>query len=82
MTPQDKARLTNWLGIPAALATTAVIIAWLLSAAFVTREQHDDDLDQIKHTQEAINAEILRKLDCALWNLPLNCRDTMSPRGP
>lgn len=38
---------------------------------FVTRVQHEADMDRIE-----------RKLDCALWDLPSECRRTLSPRGP
>jgi hypothetical protein len=67
MTKQDK---TTYLGLPAALVAGGAIVFFLLNTAFVSHQEYEKDVQRLE-----------RKLDCALWDLPKDCRFTMSPRG-
>lgn len=76
MTKQDA---TKYFGIPGAVIALAGVLALVLAlAGFATKS----DLHAVETRQQQINDEILRKLDCALWDLPRGCRETMSPRQP
>lgn len=86
-TPSDP---TKW---PAAILATFLVVAIVVSAVGLEGKQsHNEDISNTRvyadslsraqsEAQAAINNEILKKLDCAIWQLPKNCRDTMSPRG-
>lgn len=44
------------------------------------QEAHDADVARIRARQDSINTQMLRKLDCALFDLPRDCRSTLAPR--
>lgn len=52
-------------------ALVGLLVLFLAAAGFERKESHTADIDRLE-----------RKLDCALWELPRNCRETMAPRGP
>lgn len=68
---------SKYLAIPAAIAGAIALGVLLLSSlGFVKR----DELMEVKEEQAAINVEILRRLDCALFDLPRGCKENMAPR--
>jgi acetylglutamate kinase len=78
-------RGSKWAG--AVLGLSALLVVLLAAAGIERKEDHDADIDQLRAEQEAarsaqavINDQLLRKLDCALFDLPRNCRETMAPR--
>ena len=50
------------------------------SIAATLREEHSMAIRRVEARQDSITYEILRKLDCALFELPRGCRDQLSPR--
>jgi hypothetical protein len=58
------------------LGGAALLAVALAAAGFETKDGHAEDIASIRVEQEMI----LRKLDCALFELPANCRLTMAPR--
>jgi hypothetical protein len=70
MTKQDLTENTaKWAG--AVLGFAALIGMLIAATGFERKEDHEADILRVE-----------KKLDCALWNLPAGCRETMSPRGP
>lgn len=68
MTSQQKQNLIQAI---LAVPIGATIVFWLLTSAFVPRKEYETAMDRIE-----------RKMDCALFSLPTNCRQTMAPRMP
>src|SRR5690606_32957296 len=50
------------------------------SIAAALRSEQGAAIQRSQARQDSINYEILRKLDCALFELPRGCRDQLSPR--
>lgn len=50
------------------------------SIAAALRSEQGAVIQRSQARQDSINYEILRKLDCALFELPRGCRDQLSPR--
>lgn len=50
------------------------------SIAAALRSEQAGAIHRTQARQDSINYEILRKLDCALFELPRGCRDVLSPR--
>jgi hypothetical protein len=53
------------------LALIGLLALFLASVGFERKSDHDRDINRVE-----------RKLDCALFELPKGCKDTMSPREP
>lgn len=67
MTRQDFPKLSPGT----VLAAGALLAAVLAASGFERKADHQRDIERVE-----------RKLDCALFDLPRGCRETMSPRGP
>lgn len=75
MTDRSKAVLA----VPGAIVALVIVIVGILSAAQFARAGDVEAL-QVKHNSDIDRVE--RKLDCALFDLPRGCRETMAPRSP
>jgi hypothetical protein len=76
MTRQDLTeRGTKWAAL--VLGGAALMAVLIAAVGFETKQGHAEDIAKVRAEQEMI----LRKLDCALFDLPHGCRNTMAPRS-
>ena len=74
-------------GPTAILGSVGLLVAILAAAGFARKEDLAAERaarigadSMIRAEQAKVNNEIMRKLDCSLFDLPKGCRDTMAPR--
>jgi hypothetical protein len=79
MTTQGKTQLVSSV-LSVVVTITVIAIAVLASAGFVRNHELEAAIVKIKWEQDQVNYEMLRKLDCALFDLPRDCRERMAPR--
>jgi hypothetical protein len=72
-----KASWPSW-ATPSFIIASVTLVTMLLALVGFVRAS---DFQDYKKEQQVYLRTIERKLDCALWDLPKNCRTTMSPRG-